>query len=47
MRLVVHDEDVFHAHKIGHYALEHLPFGFHGVQFLPDASLKQLPTAFR
>ena len=40
MRLVVEDEDVLHAHQVGHHPLEHLAFGFEGVQFLA-APLKQ------
>ena len=37
MRLVVEDEDVLHAHQVGHHALEHLAFGFQRVQFLACA----------
>ena len=33
MRLVVEDEDVLHAHQVGHHPLEHLAFGFERVQF--------------
>ena len=34
VRLVVDDEDVLHAHQVGHHALEHLAFGFQRVQLL-------------
>ena len=34
VRLVVEDEDVLHAHQVGHDALEHLAFGFQRVQFV-------------
>ena len=37
VRLVVEDEDVLHAHQVGHHALEHLAFGFQRVQFLACA----------
>ena len=46
MRLVVEDEDVLHAHQVGHDALEHLAFGFQRVQLLAAAPLKQLAPAF-
>ena len=46
MRLVVQDEDVLHAHQIGHHPLEHLSFGFEGIQFLA-APLKQGASALR
>ena len=46
MRLVVEDEDVLHAHQIGHDALQHLPFGFERVQFVA-ATLKQATAALR
>ena len=32
VRLVVEDEDVLHAHQVGHHALEHLAFGFQRVR---------------
>jgi hypothetical protein len=32
---VIYHEDVLHAHKSWHHALEHLAFGFLGVQLLP------------
>ena len=44
MRLVVEDEDVLHAHQVGHDALEHLAFGFQRVQFVA-APLKQRAPA--
>jgi hypothetical protein len=34
VRLVIDDEDILHAHQVGHYALEHLAFGLLRVQFL-------------
>ena len=37
VRLVVEHEDVLHAHEVGHDPLEHLAFGFQGVQFLARA----------
>ena len=40
VRLVVEDEDVLHAHEVGHHPLEHLAFGFQGVQLFA-APLKQ------
>ena len=46
VRLVIDDEDVLHAHQVGHHALEHLAFGFLRVQFLAAASLKELASAF-
>jgi hypothetical protein len=39
--LVVDDHDVLHAHEVGHDALEHLAFGFQGVEFLAAASLQR------
>ena len=45
VRLVIDDEDVLHPHQVGHHALNHLAFGFLRVQFLADASLKQLASA--
>ena len=41
MRLIVQHQDVLHAHQIGHDPLEHLPFGFEGVQFFATP-LKQV-----
>ncbi len=32
MGLVVEDQDVLHAHEVGHDALDHLAFGFQGVR---------------
>jgi hypothetical protein len=34
VRLVVDDEDVLHAHQVGHHPLQHLAFGFERVEFL-------------
>lgn len=34
MRLVVQDEDVFHAHKVRHHSLKHLTLGFKGIQII-------------
>ena len=45
VRLVVEHEDVLHAHQVGHDALEHLPFGFQGVQLLA-AALEERSAAF-
>ena len=44
VRLVVEDEDVLHAHQVGHDALEHLAFGFQRVQ-LVAAALEQRAAA--
>ena len=41
VRLVVDDEDVLHAHQVGHHPLEHLAFGFLRVEFFAAAALKQ------
>jgi hypothetical protein len=35
VRLVVEDEDVLHAHQLGHDALEHLAFGLQRLQLSP------------
>jgi hypothetical protein len=43
VRLVVDDEDVLHAHQVGHHPLEHLAFGFERVQLFAAAALQQLP----
>jgi hypothetical protein len=32
MGFVIEHHDVFHAHQVGHYPLEHLSFGFQGVK---------------
>jgi hypothetical protein len=41
---VVEDADILHAHEVGHDPLDHLPFGFKGVQgFSPP--LEEGPTA--
>jgi hypothetical protein len=45
MRFVVDDEDVLHAHQVGHHALEHLAFGFERLGFFAAAALEQLPSA--
>jgi hypothetical protein len=45
--LVIDDEDILHAHQIRHDPLQHLPFGFLGVQFLTHATLQELPSALR
>ncbi len=45
VRLVVDDEDVLHAHQVGHHALDHLAFGFQRVQFLAGAALQELAAA--
>ncbi len=47
VRLVIDDEDVLHAHQVGHHALEHLAFGLLRIQFLANASLKQRAAAGR
>ena len=44
VRLVVEDEDVLHAHEVGHDPLDHLAFGFKGVQLLAPP-LEQGTTA--
>jgi hypothetical protein len=44
VRFVVDGQDVFHAHQVGHDALEHLAFGFGGDRSSP-AALEQLPAA--
>ena len=46
MRLVVEDQDVLHAHQVGHDALEHLAFGFEGLEFVA-AALEQRAAALR
>jgi len=43
--LVVDGQDIFHAHQLGHDPLEHLPFGFKGVERLAAPSLKKEATA--
>lgn len=47
MRLVVQDEDVLHAHQLGHDALDHLPFGLQRVGLGAGAALQELPAALR
>ena len=44
VRLVVEDEDVLHAHQVGHDALDHLALGLERVQRLA-AALQQLAPA--
>ena len=46
VRLVVEDEDVLHAHQVGHDALEHLAFGLERVELLA-AALEQRAAALR
>jgi hypothetical protein len=46
MRLVIDDDDILHAHQVGHYTLEHLAFGLLRIQFFTPATLKELPPAF-
>ncbi len=43
---VVEHEDVFHAHQVGHDALDHLAFGFQCIEVVA-AALKQCPPAGR
>ena len=45
VRLVVEDEDVLHAHQVGHDALDHLAFGLQRVQLLARAALEQRAAA--
>ena len=47
VRLVIDDENVLHAHEVGHDALEHLPFRFQRIQFVTTTPLKKLAPAFR
>src|SRR5262249_16845550 len=46
MALVVEHENVFHAHELGHNALDHLPFGLGGFDFSTSATLHKRTTAF-
>ena len=46
MRLVVDHQNVLHAHQLGHDALEHLPLGFLGREWLTMA-LEKRPSALR
>ena len=41
MRLVVQDQDVFHAHQFGHHPPEHLPVGFQRPNLVPAAPFQQ------
>jgi hypothetical protein len=43
VRLVVDDEDVLHAHQVGHHPLQHLAFAFERPEFLAGAALQELP----
>ena len=43
---VVDDQDVLQAHQIGHDPLDHLAFGFQGVEFL-SAALQERAAALR
>ena len=43
VRLVVEDEDVLHAHQVGHDPLDHLAFGFQGVRAPRRRPCKQAP----
>ena len=45
MRFVVDDEDILHAHEIRHDPLQHLAFGFLGIEFLASATLQQQAPA--
>ena len=44
VRLVIQHQNVLHAHEFRHDTLEHLPFGFQGLQYAV-ASLKQKTPA--
>ena len=46
MGFIVDDEDVFHAHEVGHDALEHLAFGFKRFRRFACATLEELTPAF-
>ena len=47
VRLVVDHEDVLGAHQATHDTLQHLAFGFSGVQFVAGAALQQRSSARR
>ena len=32
VRFIIEHEDVLHPHQVWHHPLEHLPFGFKGIQ---------------
>ena len=44
VRFVVEHENVLHTHQIGHHPLEHLAFGFQGIQLFAS-SLEQRASA--
>ncbi len=44
VRLVVENENVLHAHEVGHHPLEHLAFGFQGVQLFSSPLKQGTPT---
>ena len=41
VRLVIEHEDVFHAHEVGHHALEHLAVGLLCIQVGARAAFEQ------
>jgi hypothetical protein len=41
VRLVVEHQDIFHAHEVGHHALEHLAVGFQGLEVRARAAFEQ------
>ena len=45
VRLVVEHEDVLDAHQVRHDTLEHLAFGFSGVQLVASTTLEQRASA--
>ena len=45
MRLVVENEDVFHAHEFGHDSLDHLAFGFERFRYRSPSALEQRAAA--
>ena len=47
VRLVVDHEDVLGTHQATHDTLQHLAFGFSGVQFVAGAALQQRSSARR
>ena len=47
VRLVVEHQDVLDAHQVRHDTLEHLPFGFSGVQLVAGAAPEQRASAGR
>ena len=46
VRLVVENEDIFHSHEFRHHALDHLTFGFSGLDLSTRAALEQRAAAF-